>query len=127
MCCLAAALKLDATHVPAMVNLAALLSRSTEAAAARTADRLWTRALVLLRDHWRHAEHGRQALEAAIKSGASAHSSKNSSKKGAELLELQLVAQQQQQQQWQQQQQQLVARERVLKQVTVWCLEGIYI
>jgi tetratricopeptide (TPR) repeat protein len=78
--CLVAALKGDANHVPALINLAALLSRSTTASAARSADRLWARALALLREEWRRAEgvragaigvksqaHGRSAVEEKLR------------------------------------------------------------
>ena len=55
--CLVAALKRDGTHVPALVNLAGLLSRGEGTERVwRAADKLWARALTLLREQWRQAE-----------------------------------------------------------------------
>ena len=54
--CLVAALKIDASHVPALVNLATLISRSTTSAATRSAERLWSRALAVLREKWKRTE-----------------------------------------------------------------------
>ena len=55
--CLVAALKRDGTHIPALVNLAGLLSRGEGTERVwRAADKLWARALTLLREQWRQAE-----------------------------------------------------------------------